>query len=74
MLAPAADLPLEQVVKSGNVAMLVTERGGHIGFMESFVWLFDKERPGYLMEHVFKQYMEALFKLQEKPMDFFAAQ
>src|SRR5699024_3646856 len=28
MLAPAADLPLEQVVKSGNVAMLVTERGG----------------------------------------------
>ncbi|XP_074602783.1 phospholipase ABHD3-like [Brevipalpus obovatus] len=55
MFAPIHSLPIEEVKKSTNVALVVTQRGGHIGFMEGLFPML----PFY-SERLSKQYLEAL--------------
>lgn len=72
MLAPEEDLPLKQLASSDNVAMLMTARGGHIGFMESGGLSIGK--PTYYLERLFEQYMRALFEMKENPRSLVATE
>lgn len=65
MLAPEADLPLKQVQSCDHVAMVVTARGGHLGFMESA--LMPSLEPTFYLERLFGQYIKALFEMKETP-------
>lgn len=56
-----AGLPLDEVAQSSHVAMLVTARGGHIGFLEGMFSPL-KLRNSYYSERVIEQYLEALYK------------
>lgn len=50
-------IPLKEISKSKNVAVVVTSRGGHIGFLEG-VWPVKEEQ--YLGKF-FSQYFAAMF-------------
>lgn len=64
MFAPAIALPVDEVEESSHVAMVVTSRGGHIGFMEGFLPLL----PFY-SERLLKQYLGSLIKLKDIKKD-----
>ncbi|XP_024945852.1 phospholipase ABHD3 [Cephus cinctus] len=54
---PLEAIPINEVNKSSNVAIIVTSRGGHIGFLEG-VWPAKKEQ---YMGKIFSQYFTAIF-------------
>ncbi|XP_014234259.1 phospholipase ABHD3-like [Trichogramma pretiosum] len=54
---PLQAIPLEEASKLKNVAMVVTSRGGHIGFLEGFWPLKEEQYIG----KVFAQYFTAVF-------------
>lgn len=56
---PLEAIPLEEVKDTKHVAMIVTSRGGHIGFLEG-VWPVYKEREQYIGK-VFSQFFTAVF-------------
>lgn len=56
MFCPYAALPLEEIKNNPKCAMLVTARGGHIGFMEGFLPYV----PTFYLERVIIQYLGAL--------------
>ena len=58
MFSPAADQPIDEVEGSPNVALLLTKRGGHIGFMEGFLPLLP-----YFLENLLHQYLSSIIKL-----------
>ena len=60
------DLPLDEVLQSRHVAMLVTQRGGHIGFMDGFIPNFKCE---FYSERVIEQYLKALYQLTDIKRD-----
>jgi len=55
-------LPMEEMEQSSHVAMLVTSRGGHIGFMDGL--LVPRLTYSY-MERILEQYLIALNDLQD---------
>ena len=65
LIAPQMDLPLEQVARCGSFTMLVTERGGHIGFIDGIL------KPGFFLERLFEQFAGALFGLKSNPRELF---
>lgn len=67
IFCPYPHLPLEQIASNPKCAMLVTARGGHIGFMEG---LFPYV-PTFYLERVITQYLGAL-KDVENISDIFA--
>ena len=58
---------MSQVAASSHVAMLVTARGGHIGFIDGLL-----PRPGssFYLERLMKQYLSALYVLPANPRHF----
>lgn len=57
-LQPLSTLPLREVERSSRVALLVTPRGGHLGFLEGLV---PPRRPeGHFVARVAHQYFSAL--------------
>jgi len=52
---PAASLPIESAKLSSNVAMVVTTRGGHIGFLEGFLPIGTT-----FLDRLFTEYITAL--------------
>ncbi|XP_011494643.1 PREDICTED: abhydrolase domain-containing protein 3-like [Ceratosolen solmsi marchali] len=54
---PLQAIPLKEVSASKNVAMIVTSRGGHIGFLEGFWPLKEEQYIG----KIFSQYFTAVF-------------
>ena len=58
MFSPAADLPIDEVDDSPDVALLLTKRGGHIGFMEGFLPVLP-----FFLENVLHQYLSSIVKL-----------
>ncbi|XP_015790687.1 protein ABHD1 [Tetranychus urticae] len=60
MFAPIYSLPIEEVKKSSHVALVVTHRGGHIGFMEGLFPMLP-----FFSERLSKQYLSALIRLDD---------
>lgn len=58
-IASITALPTKEVEESSHVAMILTQRGGHIGFMEGFLPYL----PFY-SERVSTQYLSALVNLE----------
>lgn len=56
IFCPYPALPLKQIESNPKMAMLVTARGGHIGFMEGFLPYV----PTFYLERVIVQYLSAL--------------
>lgn len=56
IFCPYPALPLKQIEENPKFAMLVTARGGHIGFMEGFLPYV----PTFYLERVITQYLGAL--------------
>lgn len=50
-------IPLKDIGESKHVAVIVTNRGGHIGFLEG-IWPFRKEQ---YMNKIFKEFFTAVF-------------
>ena len=50
-------IPVKDAEENENVAIIVTSRGGHIGFMEG---IFPRHKN--YMYRLFRQYMDAIFK------------
>lgn len=50
-------IPVDAASESDHVAIVVTARGGHIGFMEG-IWPFHKNQ--YMLE-LFGQFIESMF-------------
>lgn len=61
MFAPGEMLPIDEVEMNSFVAMLVTSRGGHIGFMDGFL----PNLTHSYMERILEQYLTALIKLPD---------
>lgn len=59
---------MEEVEQSSHVAMLVTCRGGHIGFMEG---AFPTLRNSYYSERVIEQYLKALYTMPDIRRDLY---
>lgn len=57
---PFDALPIKEIEKTNHVAMLITARGGHIGFMEG-LWP-TKEGHTHYMARLFSQYFQAIFQ------------
>ncbi|XP_029679738.1 phospholipase ABHD3 isoform X2 [Formica exsecta] len=55
---PLKAIPLKEISKTKNVAVVVTSRGGHIGFLEGF-WPVKEEQ---YMGKFFSQYFAAMFR------------
>lgn len=53
-------IPVEEASKSEHVAIVITARGGHIGFMEG-LWPA-KEASEQYMARLFSQYFQAIFR------------
>ena len=64
MFAPLTALPVAEVRESPFVTMIVTQRGGHIGFMEGLLPVL----PFY-SERLIKQFLEALKRLKRMRKD-----
>ncbi|RWS26817.1 phospholipase ABHD3-like protein, partial [Leptotrombidium deliense] len=60
MFAPLYSLPIEEIEKSSHVGLVVTQKGGHIGFMEGFLPTLP-----FFSERLLKQYLSALIKLDD---------
>lgn len=60
IFCPYSSLPLKQIEENSRCAMLVTARGGHIGFMEGFLPYV----PTFYLERVIIQYLGALKDLK----------
>jgi abhydrolase domain-containing protein 1/3 len=60
MFAPLETLPIEEISEVKNIAMVVTQRGGHIGFMEGLLPVL----PFY-SERLAHQFFESLAKLRD---------
>ena len=58
------------MAQSSHVAMLVTARGGHIGFLEGMLSPLTL-RNSYYSERVIEQYLEALYKLPDIARELF---
>ncbi|XP_015670310.1 protein ABHD1 [Protobothrops mucrosquamatus] len=59
--SPQHAIPTETAQHVSTLALLVTERGGHIGFLEGLL-----PRHQSYMDRVFSQFMDAVFKHQEE--------
>lgn len=59
MFCPYPTLPLKQIEENPNLAMLVTSRGGHIGFLEAVGGVFPYV-PTFYLERLIVQYLTAL--------------
>lgn len=59
---PYSALPIEQFKTSSHTALLITQRGGHIGFMDSHFPLFCAP---FFSERLCKQYLSALINLDD---------
>lgn len=69
IFCPYSSLPLKQIEDNPKCAMLVTARGGHIGFMEGFLPYV----PTFYLERVIIQYLGALKDLKSTD-DIFTSQ
>ena len=57
MLSPLACLPIGEIEANPFTAMLVTARGGHIGFLENGIPLV---KSSYYLEKLLEQYLRAV--------------
>lgn len=60
MFQPLEALPIEQFKNSSHIALLITQRGGHIGFMDGHL-----PCAPFFSERLCKQYLSALIKLDD---------
>ena len=59
-------LPCDKIEnESTHVAMLITKRGGHIGFMDG-LWPLSKTSRPYYLERLAKQYLLAFYHQMDK--------
>ncbi|XP_023221920.1 phospholipase ABHD3-like [Centruroides sculpturatus] len=61
MFAPFYTLPHQEASQSSHVAMVITSRGGHIGFMEGFLPI-----APFFSERLYEQYLRSLLKLYKE--------
>ena len=54
--SPGEQIPVERIKNCENVALVLTETGGHVGFLEGFL----PTRNGY-MTRILEEYMKAVF-------------
>lgn len=64
MFSPKPFLPIQEITKSSHVAVVVTERGGHIGFMDGFFPF-----GTFYLERLARQVFEALSSLEDVRRD-----
>lgn len=71
-MQPGEDLPIKQAIQKGsNLALIVTERGGHLGFLEG---IFPFRKPFHYMERLVGEFVNAIRLhaeelLEEKTVD-----
>lgn len=65
------DLPTTQVTKSSHVAMVVTPKGGHLGFMDAAK---SNGQSTYYLERLFVQYMAAMINHDCNPREIISSQ
>ncbi|XP_011494645.1 PREDICTED: abhydrolase domain-containing protein 3-like [Ceratosolen solmsi marchali] len=61
---PIEAIPLQKVVETKHVAMIVTSRGGHIGFLEG-IWPVKEEQ---YIGKIFSQFFNAIFSNDQKSL------
>lgn len=59
-IAPVVGIPVDEIAQSKHLALLLTESGGHVGFIDT---LFG--RGATYMDRLFIQYVNAVFSHQE---------
>ncbi|XP_027202041.2 phospholipase ABHD3-like [Dermatophagoides pteronyssinus] len=66
MFSLGSTLPCDKIEnESTHVAMLITKRGGHIGFMDG-LWPLSKTSRPYYLERLAKQYLLAFYHQMDK--------
>lgn len=60
--SPGHTIPVDEAFKSSNVAIVVTPRGGHIGFLDGFIY---PSACGFI-QRVFAQFSNAVFTRSEE--------
>lgn len=63
MFAPKHSIPIREAEKSDHMCIVVTSRGGHIGFCEGFF-----PRHETYLDRMFIQYVDAMFKYGHKEL------
>ncbi|XP_078665990.1 phospholipase ABHD3-like [Branchiostoma floridae x Branchiostoma belcheri] len=57
IFSPLDSIPIDEVEKNPNIALVMTSHGGHIGFGD---WLFPTRES--FMDKLYQQYVDAVFK------------
>jgi len=58
--SPGYSIPVDDINKTENLALVLTERGGHVGFIDTFF-----ARGDCYMDRMFEQYVTAAFNNQD---------
>lgn len=58
MFCPASSIPYEEVLSTSNIALVISSRGGHIGFMDGFL-----PATPFFSERFFEQYLKGILSL-----------
>lgn len=61
-------IPCQEVLSIKNIALIISSRGGHIGFMDGFL-----PATPFFSERLFEQYLKAIMsvKISEKSRNVF---
>ncbi|XP_054715192.1 phospholipase ABHD3-like [Uloborus diversus] len=58
MFCPISAIPCQEVLSTNNIAIVISSRGGHIGFMDGFL-----PATPFFSERLFEQYLRGLLSL-----------
>lgn len=59
IFCPANSIPCQEVLSTRNIALVISSRGGHIGFMDGFL-----PATPFFSERLFEQYLKGIISIQ----------